>query len=391
MIRQLKVTPSARNVVILSITISLVFAGVWSMQDSFLANAAKPQNNGAGKDVIASSNGYPSGLHFNLVIHGKSSYDSCGGDGGNSVFTPEYSEDYPGEQTLQYYINKKGHLTTLNVRDRCTEGFDFDPAQVQLPTEFEDGTPIDEGFWVFARVHGAPDNGKVGDSNIVLYPDPDVEACNLTDEADGTESDCVDSNGNQADVVELGFVTKNGVYKCDESDPDIVDCDEKLYRYDDGTSGKGAKKAIDITPLFLWSGIACEDTDGDGTLTIADFDENIMGEVGFGTIEPSESGITLAQIEAAEEAVYGPPPSGDPNENDIIDTDAEFNALLQILGDDPNFEACVSESDLWVFNLFDADLVIQNQTLTNDGVKNLQIRFYPKQTTEFTPAYEINN
>ena len=105
--RQLKITPSVRNAVILSITISLVFAGVWSMQDSFFANAAKPQNNGAGKDVIASSNGYPSGKHFNLIIHGKSSYDSCGGDGGNSVFTPEYSEDYPGEQTLQYYINKR--------------------------------------------------------------------------------------------------------------------------------------------------------------------------------------------------------------------------------------------------------------------------------------------
>ncbi len=73
-----------------------------------------------------------------------------------------------------------------------------------------------------------------------------------------------------------------------------------------------------------------------------------------------------------------------------IDTDDEFNALLQILGDDPGYAACVSETDLWVFNLFDADLVIQNQTLTNDGVKNLQIRFYPKQTTEFTPAYQLN-
>ncbi|MFB5634340.1 MAG: hypothetical protein ACE5SV_05715, partial [Candidatus Nitrosomaritimum aestuariumsis] len=70
-------------------------------------------------------------------------------------------------------------------------------------------------------------------------------------------------------------------------------------------------------------------------------------------------------------------------------TPGEFDALLQILGDDPNYDACVSETDLWVFNLFDADLVIQNQTLTNDGVKNLQIRFYPQQTTTFTPAYNL--
>jgi len=379
--RQIRITPLARNAVILSITISLVFAGVWSMQDNFLANAAKPQKNGAGKDVIAGSNGFPSGLHFNLIIHGKSSYDSCGGDGGNSVFTPEYSIDYPGEQKMQLYINKKANSFTLNVRDRCTEAFDGDPAQVQLPTKFEDGTKITEGFWVFARVHGTPDNGKNGDSNIVLTPDPKIEACNLKDEADGTESDCVE-NGSQLDVVELGFVTKDGaVYKCNEADPDIVDCDEKLYRYDAGTPGKGAKKAIDITPLFLWTGIACEDTDGDGELTIGDFDTNDDGMIGDIVELDGEGLVTQAHIDAAETVVYGAVA------NRIIDTPDEFDALLQILGDDETFAACVSETDLWVFNLFDADLVIQNQTLTNDGVKNLQIRFYPKQTTEFTPAY----
>ena len=373
--RQTKITPSARNAVILSITISLVFAGVWSMQDNFLANAAKPQNNGAGKDVIASSNGFPSGQHFNLIIHGKSSFDSCGGDGGNSVFTPEYSIDYPGEQKMQLYINKKANSFTLNVRDRCTEAFDGDPAQIQLPTKFEDGTKITDGFWVFARVHGTPDNGKFGDSNIVLTPDPKIEACNLKDEADGTESDCVE-NGSQLDVVELGFVTKDGaVYKCDEADPNIVDCDEKLYRYDPLTKGKGAKKAIDITPLFLWSGIACEDFNGDGELTFADFD--VDGNL---VIEEGERGITAVHITDA----LAVSDTGLPG---VIDTVDDFNALLQILGDDPGYTACVSETDLWVFNLFDADLVIQNQTLTNDGVKNLQIRFYPKQTTEFTPAY----
>ncbi len=385
--RQIRITPLARNAVILSITISLVFAGVWSMQDSFLANAAKPQKNGAGKDVIASSNGFPSGQHFNLIIHGKSSFDSCGGDGGNSVFTPEYSIDYPGEQKMQLYINKKANAFTLNVRDRCTEAFDGDPAQVQLPTKFEDGTKITDGFWVFARVHGTPDNGKNGgDSNIVLTPDPKVEACNLDpDNPDSPDaSDCVE-NGKQLDVVELGFVTKEGaVYKCAENDPDIVNCDEQLFRYDPLTKGKGAKKAVDITPLFLWTGIACEDTDGDGELTIGDFDTNDDGIIGDIVELDGEGLVTQAHIDAAETVVYGAV------DNRIIDTPDEFDALLQILGDDETFAACVSETDLWVFNLFDADLVIQNQTLTNDGVKNLQIRFYPQQTTEFIPAYELN-
>ncbi len=41
----------------------------------------------------------------------------------------------------------------------------------------------------------------------------------------------------------------------------------------------------------------------------------------------------------------------------------------------------------WVFNILgdDVDLVIQNQTLVNDGVSNLQIRFYPVETTLFAP------
>jgi hypothetical protein len=379
--RQITITSSARNAVILSITISLVFAGVWSMQDSFLANAAKPQSNGAGKDVIASSNGFPSGKHFNLIIHGKSSYDSCGGAGGNSVFTPEYSP--AGDQTLQYYANKKAHSFTLNVRDPCTEGFDGDPAQVQLPTESEDGTPLADGFWVFARVHGTPDNGKGGgDSNIVLKPDPKIEACDLKDEEEDptspTASDCVDSSG-QHDVVELGFVTKNGVYKCEE--PDTIDCDEKLYRIDDTTSGKGPKKALDITPLFRWSGIACEDTFPDGELTILDFDTNGDGVIGDLVVLDGEGAVTQDHIDDAEIAVYGAVA------NRIIDTDDEFDALLVILSLDETFDACISVNDIWVFDLFDADLVIQNQTLINDGVKNLQIRFYPKETTEFTPAY----
>jgi len=354
--RQIRITPLVRNAVIFSITISLVFAGVWSMQDSFLANAAKPQNNGAGKDVIAGSNGFPSGLHFNLIIHGKSSFDSCGGDGGNSVFTPEYSPDE--DQKMQLYINKKANSFTLNVRDRCTEAFDGDPAQVQLPTKFEDGTKITEGFWVFARVHGTPDNGKDGgDSNIVLTPDPKVEACNLKDvEEDpnsATADDCVE-NGKQLDVVELGFVTKEGaVYKCAENDPDIVDCDEQLFRYDPLTKGKGAKKA------------------GLGTI-----------DVGEGMTNSGDS-ITLAHILAALAV-------SDTGIADVIDTDADFNALLTVLAEAVDYDGCVSETDLWVFNLFDADLVIQNQTLTNDGVKNLQIRFYPQQTTEFIPAYELN-
>ena len=341
---------------------------------------------GKPQDVIERSNGFPSGKHFNLVIHGKESFDiaNCDGDGGKSVFTPLNSTAGAQEtdQTLQMFVNKKSSLSTLEVKDKCTEAFDTDPAQVQLPTKIEiDGefVNIDGGFWVFARVLGTPNHGGPnGDiSSIALWPDPNIEACNLNATATGDESDCFDSNGNKQDFVELGWVDKNGVYKCEE----FGTCeDQGLVRYDSGTSGKGAKKAVDITPLFLWSGVGCIDPNDDGQIMADDF----VDVDSSGTLNATDTldgfAITQDHVDAAE-LEAGTIPNSD------IDTDAEFEALLIILGQDETFEACVFEEDTWVFDVFGADLVIQNQTLTNDGVKNLQIRFYPNQTTTFTSGY----
>jgi len=50
------------------------------------AMAAKPL------PVIAISNGYPSGPHDNLNIHGKSDYACDAEEGGNSVFISEYGD-----------------------------------------------------------------------------------------------------------------------------------------------------------------------------------------------------------------------------------------------------------------------------------------------------------
>ena len=355
--------------------------------DEMTAFAAKPQN------VIMSSNGFPSGLHFNLVIHGKESFDSanCVGEGGKSVFTPLNSTAGAQEedQILQMFVNKKSSLSTLVVKDKCTEAFDNDPAQVQLPTNIQtdEGTvKIDGGFWVFARVLGTPNHGGPnGDvSSIALWPDPQIEACNLNGTSgEENASDCFDSNGNKQDFVELGFVTKNAVYKCEE----LNTCeDQGLIRYDTGTSGKGAKKAVDITPLFLWTGVGCVDPNDDGQILANDF----VDEDGSGTLNATDtldgSAITQVHVDTVHTNVSNDGGTLGASDNDI-DSDDEFEELLIVLGQDPLFEACAFEENTWVFDVFGADLVIQNQTLTNDGVKNLQIRFYPQQTTEFQPAY----
>ena len=135
----------------------VLFASIGSV-----ALAAKPQKNGAGKDVITLSNGFPSGAHYNLNIHGKQEsyncvpYDPAVGDH-NVVNIPEY-----GEGTITYVSGRKVKIDTLTVFDACSETFDGDPAEVWLPYEAE-------GYYVFARALGKPANAKDGgSSNIII-------------------------------------------------------------------------------------------------------------------------------------------------------------------------------------------------------------------------------
>jgi hypothetical protein len=382
MIKKTSMTTKRQNIngkkLLLTITASTVLLGglfAIGFGDEMIALAAKAP------DVIDKSNGFPSGLHYNLHISGKGENfnpdpSKCSSDGGNTVFTPLYSTEGEGaDQTLSMYVNKKASQTNLIVRDHCTEAFDGNGAQLQLPNKFEDGTPITDGMYVFARVLGGPDKGTEGDSNIVLIPNPDVEACKLTEEESaGDASDCTDSNGNKQEFVELGYVTKNGAYVGDP-EGDV----EKLYRYTtDGEitkKGKGAKNGVNITGLFTWYGIACEDgLIEDGEITLADFDSNFDGK-----ITNADDNITSDHIMAAEDSLALL------NDGEIL-PGAEFEALIEILALADDFDACVDVPPTWVFNILgdEVDLVIYNQTLVNDGVSNLQIRFYPVETTLLT-------
>ena len=388
------------NELLMTITISIVIIGaifaLGVVGYEMTAFAAKPQSNGAGKDVIENSNGFPSGKHYNLHISGKKldfnpDPSTCSDDGGNTIFTPLYSSptnsDLDEDQTISMYVNKKTGLDHLVVRDHCTQEFDGSAGQVQLPDKLNATTKITEGMWVFARALGGPDKGKdQTDSNIVLIPNPDVEACSLNGTSGEEDaSDCFDNNGNKQDFVELGFITKNGIYK---GDPDKNGT--KLYRYtDDGETsskpGKGAKNAVDITGLFIWSGIGC--VDGliqDGQITYNDFfiGNNNTNFLDAGDTLNGTSTVTHQNVLDAEAA------TGEGTDNLLIEEfTAEFDKLLEFLALDETFEACVAVDETWVFNLFgdDVDLVIQNHTIVNDGVSNLQIRFYPNQTTTFTP------
>lgn len=280
-------------------------------------------------DIIELSNGYPSGPHHNLNIHGKSNYICDGSTGGGSVFISEY-----GPSTISYVTNKKSGVTELVALDKCSEAFDGDPAQVQIPYE-------PEGFYVFADIKGKPNNGNDSDeSSIILYPNLVREACNDTDPLNpdfGTYTECP-----EGDQLALGLIVGTNVYEA---------TDIGFVRFDNQTTGgKGKSKATDITSLFKYTGYVFDavlDASGDGEISSDDvpltYDDTSNGGNGNGVIDQAEFDQWLVDMETAGLVVY--------------------------------------YEDEWILNI--ADLVVTDQLVDNDGTKLFKVRFYPVATTEY--------
>ena len=317
--------------------VSLVVVGSLVFGAS-VAMAAKPQSSGSGKDIIALSNGFPSGAHFNLNIHGKkASFTGDSTPGGKSVFILEY-----GESTIQYVSNKKSSVTELTVLDPLAEAFDGDPAKVQLPSE-------QQGYYVFGRILAKPNNGQDDAVNsIILYPNEVVEACNDTDPANPDfpgYTECPDDP-----LLALGLIVGPNLYTAEP---------EGYVRFDpEATKGKGKSKATDITRLFTYTGWVVDarlDLNEDGVISLDDIPEADYD--GDGTIDR------------------------DYNQDGIVDEDDVEAWLTDMSLLDPPMAWYFAEE--WILNI--ADLVITEQGLVNDGTKLLQIRFYPVDTTEFIP------
>ncbi len=301
--------------------------------------AAKPDGSNGTKDVIAKSNGFPSGEHFNLNIHGKKAdYVGDPTTGGKSVFILEY-----GHSTIQYVSNKKASLETLTVLDPLAEAFDGDPAKVQLPNERE-------GYYVFGRILGKPNNGNLEPvSSIILYPNEVIVAFNDTDPVNPDFPGYIECPDDP--LLALGMIVGPNLYTAEP---------EGYVRFDPGvTKGKGKSKATDITRLFTYTGWVVD----------ARLDTNGPEGVPDGVID-------VYDIPVADYGEAIPGENRDYN-NDGVENEADVEAWLT---DNPTM-AWYFDGE-WILNI--ADLVITEQGLVNDGTKLLQVRFYPVDSTTFT-------
>lgn len=396
---------------------------------------------GKPQDVIARSNGFPSGMHFNLNIHGKKADFNCDSTpGGRSIFINEYTLDPNNLPTIEYVSNKNRtqdfpdgtSAYELYVLDPCA--MNGGTAKVYLPYKvLVDDTPtVAGGYYVFARIEGKPNHpenceGKPKDcdpSSIILYPNVVTQAC--SDES-GTHLDC---------LWTLGLITKEDIYLATE---------EEFVRFDpQATPGKGKSKAKDITRLFTWSGYVfyggspdtngdevidendipgdaykyVRDLDGDpNTVTLYEWQAAHADFNGDETVNQTD--LDDAQAGAGVEGIAWPyfpdvggsagtdlfdwqayhPDSdgdGDIDQDDVIlggysvaDLNSDGTVTLEEwLEYHESIGTCTHLEAQWIFDI--ADLVVSEQKVDNDGAKLLQIRFYPVETTEYVgPGYIV--
>ncbi len=300
-------------------------------------------------DGIYLGNGFPSGPHFNLIIHGKKLSFQCpdpeyyyrvltdvNGDGdegdlvencddgdvceltdvqnfGNSVFTPR---DGRNVQML-FESGRKGpkskpDATSLEVTDWCTKPFDSDAASIRIPKD-------PDGYAVYARATGKPTDGSfsIFGRSLAL-----VE----------TEED-----GVFTDLLFLGVVTETGVFLGTELEPVTKE------------GGKGKNKGTEITSLFEFTGQVCYTSDADPACT---------------------DGGCFSQFYCC------PPDESAPCE--LVPPDTDAGLYCPTLHDGTWLATefyCHEYEDDWIFNI--ADFVNVLFDVKNDDTYNIQIRFYP--------------
>jgi hypothetical protein len=342
------------------------------------AYAGKPK-----KDGVFVGNGYPSGPHFNLNIHGKNANFTCPdpqylvevdfvvdpipGDGINDGDRFEScpagytciptNEEFFGNvinlprngSNVQIYMEsgRKGPksnptATTLEVTDWCTKPFDNDAASFRLPKD-------PEGYAVYARVTGKPVEDQFFQVFGRTLTVVEIECAAL-------DPDC--PTGGYYDLLLLGVVNETGAFV-----PYGGLGDDDFQRTDDSDNrgGKGVKDATEITGMFEFTGDVCYIYDNDpactsGTeCTATDF----CCPIDDTTLEYNGPCEPLEQLKFWDGFVYDCANAAPP-------TDSLWS---------PETFYCRSYTDDWIFNI--ADFVEVLFDVKNNDTYNIKLRFYP--------------
>ncbi|WP_415902564.1 hypothetical protein ACMXYR_01015 [Neptuniibacter sp. QD29_5] len=315
------------------------------------AYAAKPHTSDG---LVWNGNNFPSGSHFNLMIHGKKADFNCPppeyDELSNLIFGNVINVPRDPEENISILIESgrkgpKSAPTTseLEVTDWCSVFPDHPDNEYSVGDAASFRIPKDsEGYMVFAMVTGKPTKDDGTSTQIVIR---------------GCLEDVQDEAGNE--LLMLGLITTDG----DSYVPECPTYSEPttLVRTD-SLKGKKVKGATNITQLFQWSG-----------------DVYSLGDVAScGTLEnpcdPTEDTIVCCYEDDSDETtgVYAGciEPALDENNYTYCPVITETNTY-----DVPVLVSLNSYSDTWVFNI--GDFVDYLWSISNDGAYNVQVRFYP--------------
>ena len=353
--------------------------------------AGKPTK---GEDGPYLGNGFPSGPHFNLNIHGKNENFTCpdaeylwtidselyfiddGIEVGNEIVASACPDGYTctqGEQVFGNVINlpldgsdvqifvesgrkgpksKRGEVSTeLEVTDWCTKPFDSDAASFRLPED-------PDGYAVYARATGKP----VQEQFFEVFG-RDLTVVEVECSADDLLNDPNCEGDGTYDLLLLGLVDEQGAWI------NYGNGDGNFDRVDDtdGRGGKGVKDATEITGMFEFTGDVCYIYADDPACT----DGDPCTESSYCCPTDIDGYYTGACI-LKETALFWDTDSYVCSNNDGFDgTGAEAPGTFWL---EESFY-CRSYEDAWIFNI--ADFVEVLFDVRNNGTYNLQLRFYP--------------
>ena len=364
------------------------------------ASAGKPQT-----DSVFNGNGYPSGPHFNLLIHGKPVEFTCPaltnyfqvtvlGDWSctnDSSSKPVNNGEYVGscskiscldcEETSQTPICTETNVpnygnvvnmprfatsdpitivmesgrtgpksqtqpaaTTLMVTDWCTESFpDYGVLLGDEARILLPKNPSGLGYAVYAEVLGKP--AKNGDGPAFVMVPTGFELIQ-NEYFVNLDSDA------DLELLLLGFISPDGIFNPGGGPIELK------------RSGGTRKTATDISALFKWEGNICY-------VQGVETEEATFCEDGEGTCVATN--LCCKDTTDPADGIY-----------DVC--------KLQTVDEDGNPVACAEDEDLisgackyiqndWVFNIADFVNVLWNVP-QNEDVYNVQIRFYPLPLNE---------